>query len=744
MLKINFCPLKALLPAALVLGAGLCCVPAATLHVDDDNGTGTYNGTARYPYRTIQAAVNAAAAGDTVKVAAGNYGYVAVSSKAVVLWGGFRGGTAADYQNGPGGDFTTWDRFSNVSTITGDASHAGVSLQVTNNDEESLSGAVVTGFRITGGSHGVDVGDNGWPYPRNVTVSDNLIEDNGLQDGSSDNRGGGVVLHGDQLHLLRNDIVNNRSGRGGGVYAGAESADGPGVIDIEGNRIENNRGYNDHGGGVCLAGDTHYFTGNVVKGNRVMESYGWGGGLITYADAAHFNGNTFCSNYAPSCGGGVFVDEGGEAWFDHDLVCHNASMEAGMAGILVDDGTPGRSYAHLRNCTLAYNQGPGDRGGNAVGLFYGSFADVTNCICWGNGDDFNALAGSAFTSITYTLSEETAAGVGNVSADPLFADPDVLQQDFHLRSAGGRFDPTLSGGAGGWVWDAVTSPAVDAGNPADAFDQEPPRNGGRVNLGIYGNTPQASRTAWPTPGSDFDGDGKADLFWRNAVTGDNSIWLMDGAGVKGALAFPAVPPAWKVAATGDFDGDGHVDLLWRHATAGYNVVWYLDGNAVTGEAAMMTVSTAWDVAAAADVNGDGRDDLVWRHLSAGHAVVWYLLEDLRVEAQALPTVDPSWELAAAADFNGDAKPDILWRHTPTGANGVWFLDGVSVLGDAALPAVGTDWRLATVGDFDGDGDADLLWRQPGSGVNAIWALDGLAVTGDAPVQPVPQPWDLVE
>lgn len=733
-------PLKAVITVVLVLGAGLFGAPAATLHVDDDNGTGTYNGTVRYPYRTIQAAVNAAAPGDTVKVAAGSYAYVTVLGKALVLWGGFRGGTAADYQNGPGGDFTAWDRLAWVSTITGDASHAGVSLQTADNDEESLAGAVLRGFRITGGRHGVDVGDASWPYPRNVTVSDNVIESNGVPDGSSDNRGGGVILHGDQLHLLRNDIRQNQSGRGGGVYAGAERAAGTGTIYLEGNRIEDNRGYNDHGGGVCLAGDTHYFTGNVVKGNRVMESYGWGGGLITYADAAHFYGNTFCSNFAPSCGGGVFVDEGGEAWFDHDLVCHNESADAGMAGILVDDGAPGRSYAHIRNCTLAYNYGPGTRGGNAVGLFYGSFADVTNCICWGNGDDFNALTGSAFTSITYTLSGEAVAGTGNFTADPLFANPEASLQDFHLRSAGGRFDPALPG----WVFDLVTSPAVDAGNPADPCDAEPPLNGGRVNLGAYGNTAQASRTAWPVTGSDFDGDGKADLFWRNAATGANSIWLMDGSGVKGSLAFPAVPPEWKAAATGDFDGDGHVDLLWRHATAGYNVVWYLDGNAVTGEKAMATVSTVWEVAAAADVNGDGRDDLLWRHLSGGYTAVWYLLEGLHVEAQALPTVDPSWELAAAADFDGDGKPDLFWRHTPTGADGVWFLDGTTVLGDAAFPAVGTDWRLATAGDFDGDGNADLLWRHSGSGVNVIWALNGLAVTGDAPVQTVPAPWEIVE
>ena len=32
-------------------------------------------------------------------------------------------------------------------------------------------------------------------------------------------------------------------------------------------------------------------------------------------------------------------------------------------------------------------------------------------------------------------------------------------------------------------------------------------------------------------------------------------------------------PAWQVAGTGDFDGDGHADILWRNAGTGANAVW---------------------------------------------------------------------------------------------------------------------------------------------------------------------------
>jgi hypothetical protein len=99
-----------------------------------------------------------------------------------------------------------------------------------------------------------------------------------------------------------------------------------------------------------------------------------------------------------------------------------------------------------------------------------------------------------FVTVAYT-----ALGAGNggfqgcVNADPLFD----AEGFYHVQSRGGRY----SGGyftGGFWVQDKVNSPALDAGNPADPFDREPLLNGKRVNLGAYGNTEVASRTASAT------------------------------------------------------------------------------------------------------------------------------------------------------------------------------------------------------------------------------------------------------
>lgn len=70
--------------------------------------------------------------------------------------------------------------------------------------------------------------------------------------------------------------------------------------------------------------------------------------------------------------------------------------------------------------------------------------------------------------------------------NPLFADP--ANNDFHERSADGRWTTN------GWVADAVSSPVIDAAEPAAIYTNEPAPNGGRRNAGAYGNTAEAAKS----------------------------------------------------------------------------------------------------------------------------------------------------------------------------------------------------------------------------------------------------------
>ncbi|MFZ9033645.1 MAG: hypothetical protein ACO21J_06820, partial [Anaerohalosphaeraceae bacterium] len=61
-----------------------------------------------------------------------------------------------------------------------------------------------------------------------------------------------------------------------------------------------------------------------------------------------------------------------------------------------------------------------------------------------------------------------------------------------LKSEYGRWDPNMSE----WVFDGLSSPCIDAGNLDDtAWYNELWPHGGRVNMGAYGGTAQASMSA---------------------------------------------------------------------------------------------------------------------------------------------------------------------------------------------------------------------------------------------------------
>jgi len=97
-----------------------------------------------------------------------------------------------------------------------------------------------------------------------------------------------------------------------------------------------------------------------------------------------------------------------------------------------------------------------------------------NCFYNNNGSDLKDLT--------------PISAVGNLfGVDPCFADPE--NHDYHLKSQAGRWDGTT------FVYDDVTSPCIDAGDPDSEYSNEPMDNGGRINIGRYGNTPEASKSS---------------------------------------------------------------------------------------------------------------------------------------------------------------------------------------------------------------------------------------------------------
>ena len=102
---------------------------------------------------------------------------------------------------------------------------------------------------------------------------------------------------------------------------------------------------------------------------------------------------------------------------------------------------------------------------------------------------------------------------------------------------------------------------------------------------------------------DTNGDGKADILWRNSTTGENYIYFMDGVTIASEGYIRTVPLAWSVAGVGDFNSDGKADILWRNSTTGEDYIYFMDGVAIASEGYIRTVPLAWSVAGFAGDHG---------------------------------------------------------------------------------------------------------------------------------------------
>jgi hypothetical protein len=127
---------------------------------------------------------------------------------------------------------------------------------------------------------------------------------------------------------------------------------------------------------------------------------------------------------------------------------------------------------------------------------------------------------------------------GYSGLEPFFVD--VNSGDYRLKSEGWRWS---HGSSGGWAWDDVTSPCIDAGNPGTPLGDElmtVPRDPNnvygvnlRVNMGAYGGTAQASIPphGWALLG-DLDNDGGVDLL---DLAGQAEDWRISDSQQPGDL-----------------------------------------------------------------------------------------------------------------------------------------------------------------------------------------------------------------
>jgi hypothetical protein len=481
--------------AAVVLG-GIKPANAATIEVGSGQGR---------DFDTIQAGIDAASDRDTVLVAPGEYDITEPIT--------FRG-KAITVKSEAGRDQTTIRMGTPADTNRG-------SVVIFENGETIAS--VLDGFTITGGR-----GCRAW-----------------IPEVSEFNWGGGGICFIASSGTVRNcAIVQNRAEHsGGGVASSANS-----LVTVSNCTIANNSVTIVGGGLMCWEDSSITMTDCIVVGNSVTGTTpaieGWGGGLycgpscsltavncnIVENSAGVGGAGATCAqnslvtlkdcvimkNSAEIIGGGVECS--GSVTLTNCVIARNSSLR--WAGGLSCEELS--SSVIVKNCSFWANSATEEGGG--VGCFNGASATVTNSIFLGN----NAAKGNevfleesptrfsvAYSNVAgghagiHVQGDSTLDwGVGNIDADPLFEDPN--NDDFHLKSQAGRWNPnSLS-----WIQDELTSPCIDAGDPMSPIGWEPFPNGGFVNMGAYGSTPEASKTYFGEPvcetivAGDINGDGQ--------------------------------------------------------------------------------------------------------------------------------------------------------------------------------------------------------------------------------------------
>ena len=248
-------------------------------------------------------------------------------------------------------------------------------------------------------------------------------------------------------------------------------------------------------------------TSNEAEGGIVVLAGNCGGSWFTNCSwvanqnlrDATYDGNTYY-------GGVLTVDMSSRNYavsVDKCTFAYNITDSANAAaGIDVRNGT-----LNLRNSVFAGNYA---RTGNTLGVDLvvrtNGTANVAYCL-FSSTNDTNVtveeiggergeltMTGIVLGDADLATDQATARSlVKTRTAKPyLVYDPsridEVLAFDVHPRSRTGRWT------AGGFVKDKVHSPSIDAGDPDAPYGSETEPHGGRLNLGRYGGTVEASQS----------------------------------------------------------------------------------------------------------------------------------------------------------------------------------------------------------------------------------------------------------
>lgn len=326
--------------------------------------------------------------------------------------------------------------------------------------------------------------------------------------------GGAIYLHGSSNKTIsRCIIVGNSADYGGGISC----IEGGGDIT---NCIFENNTAGTYGGGILCC---HAWPIVEDCSFAYNSAGGFGGGIGSWAASPDVRHCTFTGNFAEGTnildgGGGIGCVQGGSLTSHCIFTGNHASRGGGIHVFNVYDELT------IINCSF-YNNIASDYAGAVSYLSCGGDeAFISNSIIWNNepSNDSGIVSmpsgkcGAPYMYVDYCILQGDWQTSGRINkclvADPCFADAE--SGDYHLKSQAGRWDPDSES----WVLDDVTGPGIDTGDPVSQIGSEPFPNGGRINMGAYGGTEEASKS--------FCGDRYSEEAVAADINGDCKIdWL---------------------------------------------------------------------------------------------------------------------------------------------------------------------------------------------------------------------------
>jgi hypothetical protein len=252
---------------------------------------------------------------------------------------------------------------------------------------------------------------------------------------------------------------------------------------------------------------------------------------------------------------------------------------------------------------------------------------------------------------------------------------------------------------------------------------------------------------------DFNGDGLADLVFRNVTNGAiNKVWFMDGVTrtAEATITPNAASADWLIRGVHDVDSasapgtgpDNQNDLVFWNQTTGAVEFWLMNGTNRPGAAVPLTGGATlpinWDLSATADFNADSKPDIVWRNFNSQKIVIWTMNGTAKI-GNIIPTpdqaVNSNWIIVAGADYNNDGATDFLWYNFTSGKIVTWYMNSsvVRITGQFTTPdaAGNNNWKVVASSDFSRNyvpgtpplGSPDIVWRNETSGNQVVWHMD---------------------